>query len=818
MELSKALILDRIDRKEEEMERYRSVARQWDKMWKLDPGFGRSMEEAVRQGQEQVVLPTPFNVVNLGQRLLSSKPLINVPPTEMLDKEALENAQVKEQWLTAAWPRINQQQKKNVIARLVLDSLVRGRHVLEVKWIKEKLPKRLRSREFPILCRRLEPMNVGYEGGPYYTKWAYHRYETSYANALQEYPTLQNGITAPRLETRLANAKKNDTDLSAVMVNVTDMWYRDTDSGDIGNVLLVEDEYVAVSKGVKPGPHLTDYPDIPIIVGTGDFGPGEGDEFDGLSLLYPLMGTWEYQCRLVSQMATTVLWDAWPMRLIQNEFGEDVGDIEIGPGVQKQVPWGTRVEIIRTEANTNIMQQVFQQVDSGVQQATFPGVLYGEAPGDLQAGYGVSLLADAAKGRIKNFLESLEMTIAEANSMMLSLIEEFGGTSGVTVWGMSEKEKAPYKLTLSKKEIKGTYENEVVLTPQIPQDQIQKQTIGIRLTESGTISQQTNRDSFVGVPLPQDEEQRIMLEEALHSDELRPWRIKTAIQNYFKDKDKEGNVEWQKVLINTPLMPQPPEGYHWMPDGSMMKNDLMAGQNGMPGMEQGPMGPQGMQGPPGSMPPPQMGPPGGPPPGMGQPPPSPEMGGAPSGMPPGGMGPEMMQGPLPPQEPPLGPDMMATPQGPPPDMMGPPPPDMGGMPPDMGMGGPPSGGLPPGLPSPEEIAQMSPEQLIQLLLSLPPELVEQLLMLLPPELANMLRQMLAQAQGGGGMPPGGGPIAPPMGGGIPPQLQGQLTPGDLGMSPQADPALFGQVSGNPLPPQDELDQLAGLPPGGPPLR
>ena len=715
MELEKGVILERINRKEEEMERYRGIARNWERMWKGDPGFGRSLEEAVRNGQEQVVTPLPFNTVNLAQRLMATLPQINVPPTDMLDKEALQDAQLKEQWLTAMWPRVHQQQFRNVVAQMTMHILLRGRTVVEVKWVKDVLPKRLAKSFFPISIRAIEPMCVGYERGPHYTKWAYYRREIGFEDALQMYPGLKNDLGTGALSAKVATAKANEQDLQNISVMVTDMWYVDQDSGKIGNVLLVDDEYVTPKKGGKLGPHLTDYPDIPYIIGIGDFGPGVDDEYDGISILHPLMGTWEYQCRLLSQMATGVLWDYWPMRLIQNEFGEDVGDIEIGPGVQQEVPWGTKVEIIHAEQNNRLANDVYQQIDAGMQQATFPGVLYGQAPGDLQAGYGVSLLADAAKGRIKNFLDSMQMTLATANGMALALVEEFGGKEGVTLWGMSETEKAPYRLTLTKKDIKGNYENEVVLTPQIPQDQIQKQTIGIRLNESGAISQQTNRDSFVGVPLPQDEESRIILDEALHSDELRPWRLRTAVQNFFKDKDEDGNAEWQKVLVNSPLMPPPPEGYHWMPDGTLMKGEEMGGEMGMG------QPPQGMGPPPGQPPGPGMMPPSGP---GGPPPGGPPPGGPPPGMegPPSGPPPQEMMGPPP--------EMMADsgmappPGGPPPDMMGAPGGPPMGPPPDM-MGGPPMGGsqLPPGLPTPEQIRNMSPEQLIQMLMSLPPELL-----------------------------------------------------------------------------------------------
>lgn len=41
--------------------------------------------------------------------------------------------------------------------------------------------------------------------------------------------------------------------------------------------------------------------------------------------------------------------------------------------------------------------------NTGVQQTAFPNVMYGDA-GNMVAGYGINLLSDAIKGRIKSSL------------------------------------------------------------------------------------------------------------------------------------------------------------------------------------------------------------------------------------------------------------------------------------------------------------------------------------------------------------------------------------------------------------------------------
>ncbi len=235
-----------------------------------------------------------------------------------------------------------------------------------------------------------------------------------------------------------------------------------------------------------------------------------------------------------------------------------------------------------------------------IQQSTFPNVMYGQEPGSLQAGYGISLLSDAASGRIKNFAESLEMALSYANSFVLALVAEFAEGEGVSISAYDERDSSKQKLTLSKEEAGRNYEIEVKIRPNLPSDDQARVTLGLRLAESKMISNQTFRDKFLDIEVPSDEAKRVTLEEFMQSDEMRQWRLTTAAKEYYGEQDALA------MLNNTPLMPPAPEGYHWMQDEyggpvTLMRNDdpsMMA--------EYGPMGgapPMEGMGPMGGMPP-----------------------------------------------------------------------------------------------------------------------------------------------------------------------------------------------------------------------
>mgnify|MGYP001189987010 FL=1 len=609
-------ILDRVGQVEDERAKYREMAIEWEKMWRLEH-FKRSSKEAVEiDGQEQVTMPTPFNVVNLAQRLFSSVPKIEVPANDA-NNEADEAAGMRKRWLTAMWQRVNQQQSRDVIADAIWQSLVRGRFCFEVKWVKESLPKRMRKEKFPILIRTLDPLNVGFKQGPLYTEYAFHKYMEQGLLAKQRYPDIQ----WDKLK-NYRSGRRNEHE----EVEIIDYWWID-DSGDVWNAVLVEDQW-----GKKPS--KTDYPDIPLVEGVGDTIGTNNEAYKGLSLLYPIQDLWKYQNRLASQMATSLLWYFWPHISVQNEYGVELpSTLKVRPGTTQNYPFGTKIDLIQMNPNVPLAQAMMGQIDGAIQQATFPGVMYGQAPGDLQAGYGVSLLADAAKGRIKNFRQNLENSIARVNELAMGLVEAFGGPDGVKVWGKDDKANDIYYVNLSEENIQGYYENMVTLAPQVPQDEVQRQTIGLRLVQDGIISKDTFRNKYTTIDLPEDEERRVKLQQAFEMPDMQGKAAVAALKGYFPN-------DWEELIRGTPLEPlakEPEPPPPPMQQGPPQMPPMPPGMGMPPPMGGGPIQPPSMNFDTGAIPPEQ------------QAQLTPEMMGMPPGMPPE-MWAQLMNNPMPPGE------------------------------------------------------------------------------------------------------------------------------------------------------------------------
>lgn len=632
MELTENEILDRVNRTEDERAVYRTNVDRWIRMWTLQPDSEiQSWQDSITKfGRERVISSDPQNVVNLARRLIATQPKINVPPKSQ-SEEDIERGKRVERWLSGAWWVLSRQRQTNIISDATWWSLVAGRCPFDVRWIREDLPKRLQKTEFPIRVRALDPRNVAIKHGPYFTHWGYHRYEAERLDLRQRYPEME--LWEKRDKQRKGRGSRLSSEDS--LEYVVDYWWRD-DEGAVWNAVLISDEFA-----VKPK-EMDGYTDIPFVEALGDSSPLAQEEWRGISILEPLKELWPYKCRMLSNIGTGILWYTWPFTTVENEMGNSTGDWQARPGVTEHVPFGTKITVHTPQFNLGALQAMLDKVDASIQESTFPKVLYGDS-GSMQAGYGINILSDAAKGRVKDILESLEMAIQHVNERMLSLVDKLAPNKGVQLYAEDTNTRQTYTATLTPKDVKGFYRNAVTLKPSMVADEMQALAIGQQLVDRKLISAESFRDLWVpGDKVTPDESDRIWMEQA----QLQPEIAKQMFVMYLAKNDPDN---WQGVVKGSPL-------------------EQVARTMGVWKEETPP--PQ-MQLPPGMMPPPGM--PGMPPP-LGAPPPGiPGSPGAP-GMPPPGVG-EMPPPGLPPTGPPIG----APVQPPAPVMM----PQGGGLPPQM---------------------------------------------------------------------------------------------------------------------------------------
>ena len=605
----------------------------------LTPDTRSPLEALNVDGQEKVVIPTPRNVVNLATRMIASEPRIEAlaaSPSEGHEQKAAKRAA----WLTAFWQQTNKEQGENLLDKLKLQGMVLARPTLEIKWVYDVLPESMKDKRLPFLARWLDPRNVGISRGPLYVDYAYHKYEEPLAQAAQRYPQV-------REMDKYQNRKHGGAADHNLTIEISDFWWRDP-KGEIWNAVLADEEFVKPLKKTR-------YPDIPIMQTQAEQGLARGES---ISFLDSIRELWHYQNRLHSQVGTGLLYYYWPIMTITNESGGETPDFKIRPGETYPLPKGVSINILRPEPSIPMAQFMMGQVDQYIQQATFPAVMFGKEPGEVQAGYGINILANQARGRMNQIREQIEMLMETANQFLLKCIEKFPEKDrGVSVWGMSEREGKPLQFTIKASDISGYYENEVNLVPDLPEQDNAKIMTGMQMVEKGMLSIQTFWERILNLPLPSDEKIRIAKEQAMKAPELQAKEHLRAVQIGWPST-------WRDIIAGTPLEQlAQQEEQRAMERKAQAEAEKRAKEEAAAAEEaatqNGGLGPL----PPGMMPPGMESMMGGPPPGMMPPP----------GMPPPGMMPPGMDGGMPP-------GMMPPPGGGPPSMQ---PPGLEGMPAQM---------------------------------------------------------------------------------------------------------------------------------------
>lgn len=547
---------------------WRKRAEYWEQMWRLEI-FERSMQEALqRDGQEQVTLATPLNVVRMAESMITSRPDIDCPAR---DQTGEENAAAvkKQRWLKALWQRTSKQARYDLVAAAYWQSLVFGIGCFDIRYVADILPKRLRGHRLPIHIRTLHPFNVGVVNGELYTEIAYHKYGIRRDLAKRRYPKIKLD------ERRGGFGYRGD---HADIVEVIDYFYVSEKDGSIWNTVICDKQFV------KP-PMETDYYDIPIVPFYGDDQPSSNSADKSYSILRPLEDIWPYQCRLASQIGTGLLNDFNPHIALQNEYGAEMpDDHKVRSGETVQYPWGTKIEAISTSPNYQMAAQQMALIQKQIDDASFPQSLFGDAPANT-AGYAQSASGELARSRVKKFRTNLETAMELVNEIALCIVEHMADEP-VMMWAEDPRASGTYSETIGPDDINGYYDNKVTIYPQTLTDQIQKATLGIRANQGRIVSRQTVRERFMPDILPDNEELRVLTELAMDDPQLQPALIRKVME-------KQYGPGWMVKLGITAqdLMAQPGEGTN----GSRPPEGMP------PGMMPPGMMPPGM--PPGMMPP-----------------------------------------------------------------------------------------------------------------------------------------------------------------------------------------------------------------------
>lgn len=700
MKLDEGDIKDLVQETERKRSDWMKAAEKWEDMWSLKrPDSNRVVREL--DGLEQVTTPDPYNIVQLVSRFVAEEMRVELPQLGPKSEDD-QRSNSLEAFLVSFDKLSGKRQGRNLIPDKTWYTATRGCGAAQVLWVRDELKRLKVEKKYPpILKRNLDPFNVGLIRNMYLVEVAYHKYEASRTYVRNMYPDFD-----------LPEDQNKWRSYFNEKFTVVDVYW--AHEGSIWHAVTIEDKFAK-------RPTKTDYPEVPIITWSGDGAPVDDELAQNLSILHPIKDLWEYKCALASKIGTGLLYYFDP--IIKAINIDD--DVKIGPGETVRIRDGQNLDVLRPEPNVPMAEKMLALVQTSMDQATFPAVLYGEHTGGVQAGFAINSLAQQARSRVNIIRSNIETAMEVENALTLGLIEAFAPEEGVEIWRGSKLTEQSRPIRIRAKDIKGNYENEVRLIPEVPIEDSARTAQWLQMVKESIVSRGTMRNLGINMLLPHDEEVRIAVEQLMLSPEAQPLVQLRALQKRFDQS------EWEAMIQTMPSVKQAYETEQAWRAQKAQEDEAAREARRQEKMQREMQEMMASMGPP--LPPEMMGL-------MSGGPQSPPI--MPPGPPPGGPPPLS----LPPSGPPGMPPELSgmTPPMAPPTMI--PPPGLGGPPP---MSGPP-GLQPPGVEGmpPQMMGQVAPDDIGLGVPGMNPPGTFQEMMGEPLTDDEILRRL-----SGGGMPP-----------------------------------------------------------------
>jgi len=169
--------------------------------------------------------------------------------------------------------------------------------------------------------------------------------------------------------------------------------------------------------------------------------------------------------------------------------------------------------------------------------------------------------AGLAKSRYGTPLFNMEQACVRLNEMFLMFVENVIDDE-VTVWGRTPA--GSFDQTIDSSDIKGYYENSVILSSISPEEEDRRSNLGRVLYQSGGISGRTFRRDYIQLEAPLEEEKQIMFEQLLKSP---------AIQGALEQALMQTEEMQERIQMTTEGQPWSPAGNRGIPPSPMPRPD-----------------------------------------------------------------------------------------------------------------------------------------------------------------------------------------------------------------------------------------------------
>ena len=452
---------------------------------------------------------------------------------------AKDRAERLKKFYQGAWMQVPPQVKRTAVRQ----SIAYGISFLKVMWMPDMWPTapafsadeedyrksmkdfmEQRKISFPIRVENANPKNLIWDDSRTGIKWVV-QFEAATAGSIRR-----------RYPEWISNKRDSDP------VTYMEYW----DNRWMGR--MFDEQWIDMGNGAGPIEHGYGFmPFVPVVPGTSlDFDAGTPDmRFRGI--LRPVHNLLDAEARLVTQYEAILRQSAWRTMDFFAQGGNRTAAENVANDYElfgaKNVVYGG-VEVKPSPAVVppqEILGQI-NQVQTLIEMATFPNVVRGIRPTGVASGFHTSVLAGQGRLVFGPYADGMAQAMSEVNKRFAMLVEN-KARGKITVRARSNVES--FDQTIGPDDIKGFYENMVILKAEAPEEREREAILAERLFKGGIISQyEAMRRS--GVTNPLEEMNQIAAEQILMG--MREQQIQAALEG----------VQLSRQLASAVDAPAPP--------------------------------------------------------------------------------------------------------------------------------------------------------------------------------------------------------------------------------------------------------------------
>lgn len=270
----------------------------------------------------------------------------------------------------------------------------------------------------------------------------------------------------------------------------------------------------------------------------------------GRSILAPIADVIKEQAKLMSKVTTATELFFYPQILVETPHGEAFV-MGSAPGQVQPIPPGSKVTVLNPTTNQMLLTTLMSWYEKSISLFGLPDAMWGVQPGQVQAGYAISMLQQGAKTKINEKANEIQAAIARAHEHVLRLTEIFAPLTeeGFKLHPVEDvrmpSTDRPHPLTITDDDVAGHYRNRVTITPDLPNDQALMWRVAQMAREPHGVTQLPLasdayiRSDIVKLAHPDVEAERVLNQFLSTHPDVREAQARIYVHDWLKQHKKE---------------------------------------------------------------------------------------------------------------------------------------------------------------------------------------------------------------------------------------------------------------------------------------